>query len=163
MLTGIIVLAVMAALWCELGLLLTQAPSAWLALPPLISVVFFFAARATFRNVSPRSATEEKRLSKIMRQCIAIETVGITLTAPILANSGRGTFIPAAIAMFVGLHFFPMAWRLPWPSYNITAVAMILAGLLNLLEPATFGIRALSVTCGLTLWATCSVRIATRT
>ena len=143
--------------------MLTQAPAAWFAVPPLISLVVFMAARATFRSVPARSAIEEKRVGKIMRDCIAIEAIGITLTAPILANTGRGTFVPAAIATFVGLHFLPMAWRLPSPLYNGTAAAMILAGLVNMLEPAMFGIRALCLACGIALWATCSVRIATRT
>ncbi len=163
MLTGVIVLAIMAAIWCDLGVWLTQAPPAWFAVPPLISAAVCLAARATFRNVPSRSAVEEKRVGRIMQECIAIEAVGITLTAPVLANIGRGTFIPAAIAVFVGLHFLPMAWRLPAPFYNATAATMIVAGLLNMLVPARFGVGALSVVCGLALWVTCSVRIATRT
>ncbi len=163
MLRGTIVLAAMAAIWCELGLLLTQAPFAWFAGPLIVSLAVVLAARAAFRSVPPRSDAEERRVGRIMRDCIVIEAIGITVTASILATTGRNFFIPDAIAIVVGLHFLPMAWRLPLQLYYATAAAMLLAGLLDMLEPAVFGIRVLCVTCGMVLWATCCVRVATRT
>ena len=162
MLTGITVLSVMAAIWCLLGLVLTQAPLVWFAAPLLVSSAFILVARGRLRSAPPRSVAEEQRVGKIMGRCIAFEGVGITLTATVLANTGLAAFIPADIAVFVGLHLLPMARGLPVRLYYATAGLMIAAGVSNVLEPSQFGIRPLSLTCGVVLWLTTAIRIAGR-
>jgi hypothetical protein len=52
------------------------------------------------------------------------------------------------------MHFLPLARGMPRQLYYATGVAMIAAGVADILAPGEFGVRALGVACGVVLWGT---------
>lgn len=154
MLRGNAVLVIMAAVWCELGFFLTRAPVAWFVVPPIISVVVFMAARRVFARLPARSAEEERRIGRLIGLWSAAEGIGFAIVGTALANTGLPALIPAALAVIVGMHFLPLARGMPNRLYYATGIAMIGAGVANILAPDGFGVRALTVACGAVLWVT---------
>ncbi len=154
MLRGNAVLVVMAAVWCELGFFLTRVPLAWFVVPPVVSVAVFMAARRVFARLPARSAEEERRIRRLVGLWSAAEGIGFAVVGTVLANTGLAALIPAALAIIVGLHFLPLARGTPNLLYYATGIAMMGAGVADMLAPAEFGVLALTVACGAVLWAT---------
>ena len=144
----------MGAAWWVLGFLLSGAPVWWCVVPVLVALAIFAWARAVFRGCAPRSAEEERRIGKLIGRWSAAEGVGIGVAAFVLGSIGEAAFIPSAIAVIVGLHFFPLARGVPMGMYYLTGAALLAAGVGTLAAPAVFGVRALGLVCGVVLWGT---------
>lgn len=153
MLRGNVVLVVMAAVCCDLGFFLTRAPWAWFLVPAVVSASLVLVARRAWARLPARSAEEERRIGRLVGLWSAAEGIGFAVVGTILANTGLAALIPAALAVIVGLHFLPLARGIPNRLYYATGVAMIAAGLADMLAPGEFGVRALGVSCGVVLWA----------
>ena len=121
---GLSVLAVMAAIWACMGLLLWQAAPAALAAPVIVSALIYLASRRPARNLVPRTAAEEERIGRLVGFWSLAEGIAIAPVAFILANTGLGRLIPAAIAIIVGLHFLPLARGTPRPLNYATGAGM---------------------------------------
>jgi hypothetical protein len=154
MLGGNLVLVVMAAVWCDLGFVLTRAPWSWFVVPPVVSVAILIIALRVFARVPARSAEERRRIGKLVGLWSAAEGIAFAIVGTILANTGLMARIPAALAVIVGLHFLPLARGTPNRLYYATGTAMMAAGLANMVAPAEFGVRALAIACALILWGT---------
>lgn len=87
-----------------------------------------------------------------------MELAGIALSVAILAPTGLAQLIPAAIALVVGAHFFPLAKVFGQPQYRWTGAGMCLAAAValvlfvaNLREPS-MAVAGLGTAA--TLWGT---------
>ena len=160
MLRGNAVLVVMAAVWCELGFLLTRVPVAWFLVPPLVSAAVFLAARRVFARLPARSAEEQRRIGRLVGLWSAAEGIAFAVVGTVLTNTGSAALIPAALAVIVGAHFLPLARGMPNRLYYATGTAMIAAGAAGVLAPGEFSVLALTVACGAVLWVTATGLVA---
>jgi hypothetical protein len=92
---------------------------------------------------------------------VAAEWIGIFVVARLLAATGHSQLIPAAIALGVGIHFFPLAKLFGIRAYHLTGAAICLVALTtSLLAPLTATPALWSILPGfgsaLTLYATCT-------
>ncbi len=84
-----------------------------------------------------------------------LETVAILLAVAVLNGIHRPDYIPCAIAVIVGLHFFPLAPLFKAPIYNVTGFLGCVIGLAGVVVPdAVLRQKAVSISFGLLLWAT---------
>lgn len=153
---GLPVLCVMAAVWAGIGVVLWHAGLALLAGAVVLSAVIALAARGPARRLAPRSAPEEARIGRLVGFWSMAEGVAIAPVALILANTGRGEQVPAAIAIIVGLHFLPLARGMKRPVYYATGAAMIGLGVAGL---GRLDGGAVALGCAGVLWATCLAMI----
>lgn len=125
--SGAIIMTAFATIWWVVGVRLASSSS-----PLLYGVAIAFgllvlvmAGRAPAPNIS---ADEQSRRGRLVGIASAVEGVAIFLVANILANIGRSDLTAAAVAIIVGLHFLPLAWRLPASLYYATGASPILLG-----------------------------------
>lgn len=123
----------------------------------VVSVVLVVASR----GVASRGVADEAGLGVRYGLIVAGEVVGIVIIVGVLSSSGHPRLISAAIAVAVGVHFFPLGRLFDIGAYHLTGAALCIAGLATfVLAPLTgsgalwtalpgFGSAvALYVTCG---------------
>lgn len=81
-------------------------------------------AHAQTRDDSPQVWTERKRLSRRFNLVFGLQSVAIALAVVVLVRYGLGTFVPAAVALIVGIHFFPLAELYGLRAYHVTGAAL---------------------------------------
>ncbi|MET9761542.1 hypothetical protein ABZ016_21175 [Streptomyces sp. NPDC006372] len=79
---------------------------------------------------SPRTVSLPENWARGVGIVNTVELVAILAVIAASNASGRPTVVPAAIALVVGLHFFPLArlydqWQYRWTATLLTAVAVI--------------------------------------
>lgn len=158
---GIIIVSCFAALWLVFAKL-NDAPIGWVAI--LGGACFSaFLIMLSFRQKQDASAVpadERKRAGRIYMWSSIGEGVGIFIAINVLLNLGMADRYMAGIAIVVGLHFIPIALKLPRISdLFLTAIFMVI-GLLGFFIPSAPH-AALFVGCmsAATLWAAVGVII----
>lgn len=58
-----------------------------------------------------------------------LQGVAIALSIVLLVRYGLGTFVPAVVALIVGVHFFPLAEIYGMRAYHATGAALCVVGL----------------------------------
>ncbi len=109
---------------------------------------------------SETRGTINRDLRRRFNRVFIAEGVGIGVVVLICANLGYSEWIPAAVALVVGLHFFPLARLFRMPLYYFTGIAlcvvsiatMIVASILDYSEAVWFAVPGLGS--GLVLWTT---------
>jgi len=147
---GLLVLTVFAAAWASAGLLLSARPPGLILLPVALS-----AALLAWGWREPGTAgSRGPHVGKLVGRWSAIEGVAIFVTGNVLQNLHRGDLMVPAIAIIVGLHFFPLARGIPVRLYHATGAGLVLAGIIGLLLPAAERPMAVGMSAALVLWAT---------
>ena len=154
---GIIVLNVFAALWGAAAILSARCPWWLVAAPILVSGGLILWSGRALRHVGPRP--DAARIGRLVGIWSAIEGIAIFATLNILRNMGLEDAIGPAIAIIVGLHFFPLAHGLPVRLYYLTGGAIVAAGAAALLLPGPARIPAAGVAAALILWASAAAII----
>jgi len=152
---GIIVVNVFAAIWCIGGLYSAGAPVWCWPLPALVSVGIVVACLRETAGVPARSPEESARVGRLIGIWSGVEGVAILVAANGLANLGRARLVAPAIAMIVGLHFFPLAWGLPAPPYLALGCALVLLGAGSMLLPGAYPAPVAAFGAAILLWVTC--------
>jgi hypothetical protein len=148
--TGMIVLAVFAAAWAILGILLAGSDTRAVVVPILMSIALIgwswrWSGFATSRG---------PHVGKLVGLWSAIEGVAIIIVGNLLQHFHRPDLVIPAAVIIIGLHFFPLARGIPVRLYHATGAALLLLGLSALLLPAY---ERASITCfgaALILWST---------
>ena len=73
---------------------------------------------------SPRARTRRKHVSRRFNLVFGLEGIAVALAVVLLGRYGMGTFIPAVVALIVGLHFFPLAGLYGVKVYYLTGAAL---------------------------------------
>ena len=124
---GAIIMTAFATIWWVVGIHLAPSSS-----PLLYGVAVAFGLLVTtmaIRAPTPNiSADEQSRRGRLVGIASAVEGAAIFLVANILANIGRSDLTAAATAIIVGIHFLPLAWRLPASLYYVTGASLFLLG-----------------------------------
>ncbi len=81
------------------------------------------------------AARAGRRMGMSFGIIFGIEGLLIGAAAGALARAGRPLLIPVAIALIVGLHFFPLARVFQVRVYDLTGLLCVVAGLGSLLVP----------------------------
>ena len=143
-----------------------QAPS-WaygvLSLPvvalTLFAVVRFInAAKLPEAMDGDQAARDGKRTGIAFGVVFAVEFILIAAAAAILAKLNRPLLIPVAIALIVGLHFFPLARLFHVPVYSVTGMLCVACSLASLLvADEAVRLLLLGLTIAIILWGSAGV------
>jgi len=133
---GVWILSVFAVVWSavaasglsETGASVAALPSAVAAV--VVSLVLVMLARRSTRD--PALARARRLPSWWSRGVAAVNVAQLLVIAVVAIGLTRGdqaAYIPAAVAVVVGLHFLPLATAFDQRQYRGTAVALVLVGL----------------------------------
>ncbi len=96
------------------------------------------SARGLSRDDSPQAREQQKHVSRRFNLVFGLQGIAIALAVVLLGRYGLGSFIPAAVALIVGVHFFPLARLYGVRVYHVTgAVMCVIALVALLLAPAS--------------------------
>lgn len=168
---GIIVGSLFAAAWANWARILTQPSPAdwrWLAVAAgmATTVALVAAGIALVRRARSLAAgtggADRTRMRRRFGLILAGEIIAFNLVAFTLFALGQPQYLAPAIAIIVGLHFFPLAPTFDAPHFRVTGTVMTLAGVIAVLSiaggsPAGATAGTACVACALTLWATAFV------
>ena len=157
-------MGIFAAIWWLVGVRASghASPSTY-GIPIVVTgliVVASLRGRDRFEQVSPE---ERARRGRLVGIASGIEGLAIFVAVNVLARFGRSEYAVPVIAIIVGLHFLPLARRLPAPFYYVTAALLIVLGICG------FAIRRpeqrlliVSIGAACVLWFTCVVVLGLR-
>lgn len=167
---GIIVATAFAIAWANWSRpLLARLPVAWVWLVAAAAIAISIALVAAGFSLVRRGrrlangAGDDGSTRRTMRRrfllVLAGELVALNLAAFLLFRYDLPQYLPPAVAIIVGLHFFPLAPTFKAPHFHATASVMTLAGLAAVLVIAQGGNIVTAdglaeIACALTLWAT---------
>lgn len=168
--TGLIVCAIFAALWANWARpLLAGSPAAW----GWVAVLIVAVASGALLRAGVSMIRRGRRLSqatgmgdtaprsmrrKFMLVLIA-EIVALNIAACFLIGHHMAQYLAPAIAVIVGLHFWPLAQIFRAPNFFTTAIVMTLAGILAAAamatgSPAVIANGIADLVCAVALWGT---------
>ncbi|MFJ2090242.1 DUF7010 family protein [Streptomyces sp. NPDC087901] len=137
---GTLVLSVFAVVWAFAGASGIASSGAALAVEiaavPLAAVAVFLACRKGAAP-SPRLVSLPRNWARAVGIVNGVEVVAIFAVIAASNASGHPGFIPAAIALVVGLHFFPLARFYDQWQYKGTAVLLSVVGIVGFALLAT--------------------------
>jgi len=130
--TGVLFLSAFGALWLILGLAARSWLSAWtgvavaLGLAVLAGSALGLSRRA--RTLPPTSLPpeEQRRIGRVFARVNAVQWVAIFAVAFVLGRLHLDAYIPAAVTLVVGLHFFPLARAFRNPQHDLTGTVLVL-------------------------------------
>jgi hypothetical protein len=131
---GVGVISVFGALWFLLGLVASQRLSATtgvLLAGATLVLVLLALALARRAAALPRSEVDPERARQVKRvfgRVNAVQWVVISITAFVLGRLQLDAYIPAAVTLIVGLHFFPLGRLFRYPQHHITGIALVVWG-----------------------------------
>jgi hypothetical protein len=125
-------LATFALAWTSWGLsagLPALIKNSITAAAVLCFLVLLGGAIVLYRRAQPvlsgqDTATRVNRTGRRFGIIVAAEIVGLVIVFRILAANGNDRFIPAAVCLGVGIHFFPLRRLFHAPIYNLAGAAL---------------------------------------
>lgn len=168
--TGMLVAALFGALWAHAALTAEPALQVWPVQIVIIavSVALILAGLATFlrgrrlAKTPGNPALPQRRVWRKFLLVLFLEIVAMNLVVWQLGTHDLMTCLMPAIAIIVGLHFFPLARIFRAPHMQVTASVMTLAGIGAVLAMAwgaqpSLANAAVDVVCALALWLTAGI------
>ena len=128
---GVLVFSVFGALWFLLGLAaserLSAATGALLA-GGTLALVLLALGLSRRAAALPRSEADPERARQVRRvfgRVNAVQWAAIMVTAVVLGRLHLDAYIPAAVTLIVGLHFFPLGRLFRYPQHHITGIVLV--------------------------------------
>lgn len=159
---GSYVLCFFAAAWGVLAFSLLSEPL-WLRLAPAaLSLLLAGLTALLTRHDVPSSDAWRKHVGRAVALWSTVEGIAIVGAVNILANIGHREWTFAAVAIIVGLHFYPLAMSLRVPLYAVTGTVMIAAAgtVLYLLPSGVMADSTIALASAVTLWLTVLIIMA---
>lgn len=116
-----------------------------------LAIARFRAGRAT-PSANPRAGT-------VIGWSSAAEGVAIPIAATLLGNMGRSDLLLPAIALIVGLHFFPIAYAVPFPRFYLLGAALVAVAVLGGVLPHPAGWIVAGLGASAALWLASAVAL----
>ncbi|MET9154008.1 DUF7010 family protein [Streptomyces griseoflavus] len=161
---GTVVLSVFALLWAFAAASGTGSATDAVPLTVEVAAVLVTAAAIRFGHrgdaaPSPRTVNLPANWARGVGIVNAAEVAAIAAVIAAAAGSGHPRVIPAAVALVVGLHFFPLARLYDQRQYRWTGALLAAVAAVGLALTATGlpdeGLRVVvGLGCALVLWAT---------
>ncbi|MEV5460734.1 hypothetical protein AB0L17_20955 [Streptomyces cellulosae] len=160
---GTVVLSVFALVWAFAGASGTGAatdavPVAVEAVALVITAVALYLGLRKDVRPSPRTVDLPANWARGVGLVNGVELLAIVAVIAAANASGHPEYVPAGIALVVGLHFFPLArlydqWQYRWTGALLTAVAVV-GAVLVLAGLSAESVRAVvGLACAAVLWA----------
>ncbi|MCP8711079.1 hypothetical protein QWL27_01545 [Streptomyces thermocarboxydus] len=160
---GTVVLSVFALVWAFAGASGTGAatdavPVAVEAVALVITAVALYLGLRKDARPSPRTVDLPANWARGVGLVNGVELLAIVAVIAAANASGHPEYVPAGIALVVGLHFFPLArlydqWQYRWTGALLTAVAVV-GAVLVLAGLSAESVRAVvGLACAAVLWA----------
>ncbi|WP_405389332.1 hypothetical protein OG596_16245 [Streptomyces sp. NBC_01102] len=158
---GTVVLSVFALVWAFAGASGLASSGAALAVGiaavPLAAVAVFLAYREGAAP-SPRSVNLPDNWARSVGIVNVVELAAVFAAVAASNASGHPAFVPPAVALVVGLHFFPLARLYDQWQYRVTAIVLSAVAVVGLALIAAGlsdeGVRAVvGLASAATLWA----------
>ncbi|MEP7044390.1 MAG: hypothetical protein ABI843_15100 [Dokdonella sp.] len=164
---GILVCAAFAAFWASSSR--SEWPTAFVAagyaIIALITAALVIVGITLIRRgrqlpLTPNAArVRQRRSGGLFAALVAAEIVAMNVAAYVLAGHHLEQYLIPAIAIIVGLHFYPLARLFRAPFFYVTASLMTLAGIGGVAVIAgglavAPVVAAVDVICAITLWGT---------
>jgi hypothetical protein len=157
--TGAIIMGVFAAVWWLVGVRWAGYGSPLIyGIPLAVTALVIFAALRSRDRFGQASPEEDARRDRLVIIASAVEGVAIFVAINVLGNVGEIDYAAPVVAIIVGLHFLPLAQRLPAPLYYGTGALLIVLGVCG------FAIRTpdrrlliVSIGAACVLWLTCVI------
>jgi hypothetical protein len=99
------------------------------------------------------------QVRKLIARWSLVEGGAIALASNLLSRMHRTDCMFSAVAVIVGLHFFPLARGIPARQYYVTGGGLILVGLAGLLLPALERPITVGLSAAMILWGTAIYRL----
>lgn len=148
----VVILSLFAMLWGVAALAIENMRGPILALPVAVTAALLLAGWKILPPTT-RSRDELARKKRMVRIWSFIEGVLMVGAVLTLGKLHAQAYIPAALAIIVGLHFLPLARGIPERLFYATAVAMIGAGIVGpLLAPGHLVMLVPAVGGAIILW-----------
>ena len=165
MTTGASIMFGFGIAWLLIGVLVAPSSTglrlalllAGIALGVSVAIMGWRASRLPRGTVPPTAEqiAAGRAIGRRFGLIFGLETVAILLAVAALNGIHRPDYIPCAIAVIVGLHFFPLAPLFKAPIYNVTGFLGCVIGLAGVVvADAVFRQEVVSISFGLLLWAT---------
>ena len=154
--TGALIMAVFAAVWWVVGMIASGHGSPWLvALGVAVTAAVATAALRRRRGRAEVSPVEASRRGRLVGVASAVEGLLILVAINVVNNLGRPDLAAPVVAIVVGLHFLPLARRLPARLYYLTAALLVAVGAVGFALPAgAFRLLVVCVGAACALWLT---------
>jgi len=165
--SGVAVCAAFGALWATWGISTWSAPlrDAGYAMGGLVAGSLLWLALRMIGDARKLSsaddapASQRRRVGLLFTAIFAAEIVALNIVAWLLAKQNLLAYLMPAIAIIVGLHFYPLASLFRARHYRITATLMTLAGVAGTMAiasgwPAASTAAGVDIVCAITLWTT---------
>jgi hypothetical protein len=152
---GYWVVAVFGAAWAGAGLLVAGYPAVALIAPLAVSAALLLWA---YKEPSA-AAGMSPQVRKVIVRWSLVEAGAIALASNLLSRMHRTDGMFSAVAVIVGLHFFPLARGIPVRQYYATGAALILVGLGGMLLPAPERPISIGLSAAVILWGTAAWRL----
>jgi hypothetical protein len=150
---GAIIMSFFAAVFCVGALWNDPTVShAWLLLPIAISASIMVQAFRLLKDAPSPDDAESKRIGRVIMWSSIAEGIGIFLAVNICANVHADARLWPAIALVVGLHFLPMAYRIPFRRFYVLSAGLIGVAIIGMLIPAAFAARVGGIGGAVGLW-----------
>ncbi|MGH3088897.1 MAG: hypothetical protein ACRDSJ_16465 [Rubrobacteraceae bacterium] len=166
---GIFFVSVFGFVWAAMGSsalpdgsLVVLAASVFVSLA-LISAAFYLRRASRFLPESPQGAMSPATWRRFQLVGVA-QGMAIGAAVFVLVRLGRPEWIPAVVALIVGLHFFPLASIFRLPLYHASGALLCAVAALAPIPALVFDARAAwfvipGLGCALVLWATGAVLV----
>ena len=161
--TGAIIMGVFAAVWWAAGVRASGhgSPLLTYGVPLVVTGLIVFAAlrgRGRSEQVPPE---EHARRDRLVGIASGVEGLAIFVAVTVLANVGLSEYTTPVIAIIVGLHFIPLAQRLPARLYYGTGALLLVVGACGF-AIRSLDLRLLTVSVGAAciLWLTSALVLA---
>jgi hypothetical protein len=145
-----------AVIWWLAGTLNSGwSPFVVFGIPAAVLTYLFIIGKKGSTPPAERSEEEEHRIGRLVGIASGVEGIMIFAAINILSNIGKSDLLPAVIAIIVGLHFLPLARWIPAKLYYLTAIILVLLGILGFfISDADLRLKIVCIGSAWTLWIT---------
>jgi hypothetical protein len=160
--TGAIIMGVFAAVWWLVGVRWAGYGSPLIyGIPLAVTALIILAALRSRDRFGQASPEEHARRDRLVIIASAVEGLAIFVAINVLGNVGEIDYAAPVVAIIVGLHFLPLAQRLPARLYYGTGALLVALGVCGFVirHPAP-RLIIVSVGAACILWLTSAVVLA---
>lgn len=163
---GAFFLALFGAAWMFLSLIAAGNIAVWLyVLAGIVAIALLLAAGMAIRKGGPGARTASnpryrRRVRKVFGIINAIQWTAIFVAAFLLQRNGHDWLVVPAIAIIVGMHFWPLAPLFRFPLYYATGLSLVLWAIFAMIYwPRTAVPVATGLGTGVLLWTTAVIAL----
>ena len=152
MIFGVWVLNAFSAVWSVVGVVTGGFPL-WTSLIAIAySVIVTTLCTSALIGLPDAPQGSHDHVGRLIGIWSAVEGVAIFVAINVLRNVGLQDYVVPAVALIVGLHFFPLARGIPRDTYYGTGAALIIVSVVAMFLPTPFRAPSAAFGTAVILW-----------